>query len=799
MKTLETPGPADSPQPAANMADQSPVRRGKDMTPCQTRNILREVAEGICTLTFARPNSSANIFDRDTLLELDSHLDWIEHATELRGLILTSAKQSIFVAGADIHALAGLADQRAAGLQPAEAVANPPASIIPTGSATTESRQLQTGNTLVELIQLGQGVFNRLASLHIQTVAAIHGACIGGGFELALACGYRIATGARATKIGLPEVLLGIIPAWGGCTRLPRLIGIPKTLQIILAGKTLAAERALKMGMIDELVPRERLLDIACERILKPVKVHRPNHRVSNNAVSAMLIRTRVARELAARTRGNYPALFEALDVITHGVSLPLEKSLEREREAILRLAQTGACRNLLRLFVMKERAKKSTTVPPAFSRAAVIGAGVMGAGIAQWLSSRGLSVILRDVSLEQLVRGEAAVSALYEDAVKHHHLTPLEARDGKDRVFAAATDMPMRDADIVIEAATEKLPLKQDIFRVLAVQTGPNTILATNTSALSVTEIAASTNAAERVVGLHFFNPVHRMELVEVVPGAKTAPEILSRAVEFTRRIGKVPVVSKDSPGFIVNRILMPYLVEAVRLFDLGASAHDIDEAMLDFGMPMGPLRLLDEVGLDVAAHVVNTLSKPFGERVTAPGLIEKMLGARMLGKKSGRGFYDGAHDKPNHDLDVMRSVHRHKHFTHDELEQRMSLLMVNEAARCVEENVATTPDIDLAMVLGTGFAPFHGGPLRYADTLGVSNVVAHLEKLPTTEPRFTPCVLLKQMADDSRSFYDGTSAGRGAPTTPRSDSTGDSASTPFDARRAGDSAPYLGQGGTR
>jgi 3-hydroxyacyl-CoA dehydrogenase/enoyl-CoA hydratase/3-hydroxybutyryl-CoA epimerase len=714
--------------------------------PCRTTNMLREVDKhGVCTLTFDRLNSSANIFDRDTLLELNSHLDWIEHVPELRGLIFTSAKPKIFVAGADLHALASLADERA--------VSEPLACNLVAVDESPEGCDRRIG--LVDLIQLGQQVFNRIEALHIPSVAAIHGACVGGGYELTLACHYRIASDERATKIGLPEILLGIIPAWGGSTRLPRLIGIPKALEIILNGKTLVAERALKLGMIDEMVPRDRLAQIALERVLHPMKPHRASLRVSNNPISAMLIRARVTRELSAKTRGNYPAPFEALDVVTHSVTLPMEKSLERERAAIVRLAQTEACRNLLRLFLLKERAKKSQGQSGAVHRAAVIGAGVMGAGIAQWLSARGLSVILRDVSLDQLVRGMATVSSLYEDAVKRHHLSRIEARDGKDRIFAAATDLPMRDVDMVIEAATEKLPVKQDIFRCLVAQTGPNTILATNTSALSISAIAAATNAAERVVGLHFFNPVHRMELVEVIPGARTSPEVLARTVEFARRMGKVPVVSKDSPGFIVNRILMPYLVEAVRLMDHGVNAPEIDEAMLDFGMPMGPLRLLDEVGLDVAAHVVNTLSQHFGERVTAPLLIEKMLGAGMLGRKSGRGFYEYAHNKPNHELDVLRSVHRHAHFTHDEITQRLSLLMVNEAARCAEEKVASPADIDLAMVLGTGFAPFHGGPLRYADELGARGVVIALEQLAATEPRFMPCELLKQMAAVNGRFH--------------------------------------------
>jgi 3-hydroxyacyl-CoA dehydrogenase/enoyl-CoA hydratase/3-hydroxybutyryl-CoA epimerase len=713
---------------------------GANAEPCRTKNMLREVDKhGVCTLTFDRLNSSANIFDRDTLLELNSHLDWIEHTPELRGLIFASAKPNIFVAGADVHALASYADE-------------PPLS-SDVLDESPERRERCVG--LTDLIQLGQQVFNRVEALRIPTVAAIHGACVGGGYELTLACRHRIASDERVTKIGLPEILLGIIPAWGGSTRLPRLVGIPKALEIILNGKTLVAERALKLGMIDEMVPRDRLAQIALERVLHPMKPHRASLRVSNNPISAMLIRARVTRELSAKTRGNYPAPFEALDVVTHGVTLPMEKSLERERAAIVRLAQTDASRNLLRLFLLKERAKKSQGQSSAVHRAAVIGAGVMGAGIAQWLSARGLSVILRDVSLDQLVRGMATVSSLYEDAVKRHHLSRLEARDGKDRIFAAATDLPMRDVDMVIEAATEKLPVKQDIFRCLVAQTGPNTILATNTSALSISAIAAATNAAERVVGLHFFNPVHRMELVEVIPGVQTSPEFLARAVEFSRRMGKVPVVVKDSPGFIVNRILMPYLVEAARLMDHGVNAPEIDEAMLDFGMPMGPLRLLDEVGLDVAAHVVSTLSQYFGERVSAPLLIEKMLGAGMLGRKSGRGFYEYAHNKPNHELDVLRSVHRHAHFTHDELTQRLSLLMVNEAARCAEEKVASPADIDLAMVLGTGFAPFHGGPLRYADALGARGVVITLEQLAATEPRFAPCELLKQMAATNGRFY--------------------------------------------
>ena len=729
------------------------------VTSHRTPNILRAVdADGIATLTFDRPDSSANLFDLATLRELDEHLDALEGEPHLRGLILASAKQNIFIAGADLHALAGRAEQRAAGLQPAaEAQTTETIPKNPAASATDTPCQLQTGSTLLELIQLGQSVFSRLAALPVPKVAAIHGACVGGGFELSLACDHRVASDARATKIGLPEIKLGIIPAWGGCTRLPRLVGLPKALDVILAGRVLSAARALKLGLVDALVPREQLLQIAHERVLHPPQTPRPHLRIANNAVSALLIRTRAARELAVKTRGNYPAPFEALDVATYGITLPLEESLELEREAVLRLAEGDVSQNLLRLFLMREGAKKSPAKPHEhITHAAVIGAGIMGAGIAQCLSSHGQSVILRDVSLDQLVRGMATVARLYEEAVQHHQLTPLEARDGLDRVFSAATDVPLREVELVVEAAPEMLPLKRDIFRCLAAQTSPRTILATNTSALSVTEIASATNSPERVIGLHFFNPVPRMELVEVVVGARTSPEVVQRAVQFARDIGKIPVVVQDRPGFVVNRILMPYLVEAVRLFDRGASTHDLDEAMLDFGMPMGPLRLLDEVGFDVATQVVKTLERHFPERVSGGALLDEMIASGLLGRKTGHGFYDYSHDKPSPAAEAMRSAPHHADFTRDELAHRLSLLMVNEAARCVEEQVAASPtDIDLAMVLGAGFAPFRGGPLRYADALGLPNLVADLNKLAEHDARFRPCELLQRMAKENRRFY--------------------------------------------
>jgi 3-hydroxyacyl-CoA dehydrogenase/enoyl-CoA hydratase/3-hydroxybutyryl-CoA epimerase len=695
----------------------------------------RVTDDQICVLTFDRPDSSANVFDRSTIEELNDHIEFIAGSPKLKGVVLTSAKPSIFIAGADLHSLAG----------------------APAGD-------------LASLIELGQTTFNRLAALSVPTVAAIHGACVGGGYEVCLACDARYASSDRATKIGLPETQLGILPAWGGCTRLPRLIGLPRALDVILGGKALAARQALTYGMVDELVPRERLMEFACRQIsTHGSKLRRRRHALKlwliNNRLVATALSLRVEAQLLKRTRGHYPAVFKALAVVSKGIWRQVMGSLALEREAMLDLAQTEECHNLIRIFFMQERAKKKSrsgnavTFEKPIARAAVIGAGVMGAGIAHWLSSRGLPVILRDVKAEQVAKGMAAVTQLYHEGVKRHLLTTIEARAGLDRIFPSAVEVPLHNADLVIEAAVEKMDLKRNIFQRLGELAGPNAVLATNTSALSVSEIAASTKAPERVVGIHFFNPVHRMQLVEVVVGRQTSSEVAERAVRFVQQIGKLPVVVKDSPGFLVNRILMPYLIEAGNLFEAGASTGDIDEAMLEFGMPMGPLRLIDEVGVDVAQHVAGELEARFSGRMPPPRVLAQMLKAGLLGRKTERGFYlyHTKTPEPNSGLSLFQEKDWAKSFGREELQQRMVLLMVNEAARCLEEEIVTEPsDVDFAMIMGTGFAPFRGGPLRYADGLGGARVVGKMKRLADSGARyFEPCALLQALAAEGKKFY--------------------------------------------
>ncbi|HWX19316.1 MAG TPA: 3-hydroxyacyl-CoA dehydrogenase NAD-binding domain-containing protein [Candidatus Binatia bacterium] len=696
------------------------------------RTIRRTVRDDqICVLTFDRPGSAANIFDLRTLKELGEELEFVAGAPQLKGLIMTSAKPSIFIAGADLEMVSAAAS-------------------------------VEDG---CRLIDAGQQVMNRLASLPLPTVAAIHGAAVGGGCELCLACDYRVASLDRATKIGLPEIQLGLLPAWGGSTRLPRLVGLPKALNIILAGKTLAAKPALKCGLVDELAPAEYLVDVAVRMITRG-KARRPAHWLVNNGLFAAFLAVRLRSQLLKKTRGNYPAVLKALEVVTRGISKTVADSLLLEREGILELMRTDVCLNLIRVFFLQERAKKRSlpgaapgTEPKPIKRAAVIGGGVMGAGIAQWLSARQLPVILRDINAAQVAKGMANIAKVYQEGVKRHLFSAREARDGLDRVSPAPTEVPLRRVDLVIEAAVENFDLKKKIFQRLDELAGDETLLATNTSALPISDLAAGTRRPERVLGLHFFNPVHRMQLVEVIAARQTSPETLQRALRFVQQIGKLPVIVKDSPGFLVNRILMPYLIEAGNLFEAGAGVTALDEPMLDFGMPMGPMRLLDEVGVDVAFHVAQTLATAYRDRMVMPSTLNKMVHAGLLGRKSGAGFYlhsKGKDPRPNPQITAYQTSHAEQP-SPVTLQERMVLLMVNEAARCLEEEVVTEPaDVDFAMIMGTGFAPFRGGPLRYADTLGAAKIVGAMEYLVDNgAAHFAPCSFLRRMAADGSKFY--------------------------------------------
>jgi 3-hydroxyacyl-CoA dehydrogenase/enoyl-CoA hydratase/3-hydroxybutyryl-CoA epimerase len=673
--------------------------------------IQREIGEDrVCVLTFDRPESGANIFDAATMSELGEHVDVIEREGSLRGLIITSAKKSIFIAGADLKTLL---------------------------------KQAQAGE-LRDFIAEGQRVFNRIAALKIPSVAAIHGACAGGGYEITLACDWRVASDDPATRIGLPETTLGLIPAWGGSTRLPRLIGEDNAAEVILKGKLYSVSEALEIGLVDELAPREQLLDAARRLIGKGKR--------SAGKISPSKGKTPVPSDpKSARAR--------ALGVITAGGANPIDESLKLELDAIVDLGKTESTQNLIRNFFLAEKYKKGSpqTQFEKVAHAAVIGAGVMGAGIAQWLSSRGVTVILRDMNRELLDRGLANIEKTYTDAVKRGLMTEEKAKQGRARIVASTAPMELRDVQFVIEAASEKIDIKKEIFRELSMQAGPKTIIATNTSALPVSELADCTVSPDRVIGLHFFNPVSRMKLVEVVVAKETSDNTKEHALAFVRQIGKLPIVVRDSPGFLVNRVLFPYLLEAAELFEAGVEAEKIDGKLVEWGVPMGPLRLMDEIGIDVTVDIATTLEKAYGGRDRAPAILKSMRESKLLGRKTGCGFYkyEGREQFPNESLAQWRRNGSPKDDA--DLANRLMFLMVNEAARCIEEKVVESPeDADYGMILGTGFAPHRGGPLRFAEHFGLKKIVDEMGRLAQSNDKFEPCDILKKHARDGTKFYE-------------------------------------------
>ncbi len=708
---------------------ESETRRGE-------RIRRTDMPDGIVRLTFDRPDSAANVFDRATIGELELRLEAIAADKDVRGVLFDSAKPSIFIAGADLEELSALTDP----------------------------------DDIRAAVERGQRVFDRIAKLPCTTVAAIHGACLGGGFELALACDARIASDDRATKIGLPEVMLGILPAWGGSTRLPRLIGMPQALAAILQGRQHPAKLAKIRGLVDRVVPKEHLHRLAID-LLRTGPPKRKSIRLAHLKPIAKFIAKKATDQVLATTGGHYPAPLRVIEVVRDGLAVSEAESQKLEADAAVDLIRTDVSKQLIRVFFLQERAKKCSVLPQGaptpeperVDRMVVLGAGVMGAGIAQWSSARGIEVILRDLDPERVRAGMQTIASTYKSAVKKRKLDRVAAQAGLDRVFPSAIDVPFGDVDLVVEAAVEKMDVKRTIFADLDEAARPAAILATNTSSLSVSDVAEGLDHPQRVVGIHFFNPVARMQLVEVVRGKATSNEVLERAVRYVHQIGKLPVVVADAPGFVVNRILMPYLFEAVHLFENGAAIESVDRAMTQFGMPMGPLRLLDEVGLDVAAHVGDHVGPIFGDRLPTCPSMQAMVDAGWLGRKAGRGFYVYSKKKTKKDPKPNGALDRHVTSKSavtlpvDELARRMTLLMINEAARCLEENVVEDPrDVDFAMIMGTGFAPFRGGPLRHADAIGVATAVEALRRLSNeVSARFEPCDTLVRMAKESRSFY--------------------------------------------
>jgi 3-hydroxyacyl-CoA dehydrogenase/enoyl-CoA hydratase/3-hydroxybutyryl-CoA epimerase len=710
------------------------------------RNFRVSLDGGVATVLIDVPGEPVNTISPEVGAELSTLVDALRADGEVKAVVIASGKRDGFIAGAHIdtfQALKTAAD--------AEALA----------------RELQ-------------GVYGRLEGLGKPVVAAIHGACLGGGLELALACGYRVASDDPKTALGNPEVQLGLIPGAGGTQRLPRLVGLEAGLDLVLTGKTVKARKARKLGLVDETPPKELLLDVARRRALElasgTLRPEGARHQdgalaavrsaaLSGNPAGRALLFRQAKAALLRSTKGNYPAPERALEVIAHGAAHGMAEGLALEARRFGELAVTDVSRRLVEIFFASTALKKDRGVddpkvePRRVERVGVLGGGFMGSGIAYVTANAGVPVRLRDRDDALVGKSLAIVRGLLEERVKRRSIDKRELF-ATLRLVTGTTDWSgFAGVDLVIEAVFEDMELKRQVLRDCEA-VNPRAIFATNTSALPISRIAEAAKRPENVVGMHYFSPVHKMPLLEVVAAEQSSPEAIATAVAFGKRQGKTPIVVKDGPGFYANRILAPYINEAARLLVEGAAIDELDRALVRFGFKVGPITLLDEVGIDVAAKVSKVMHEAFGERLAPPGAIQDVLAAGRLGRKNRQGFYTYGKGKKHVDetvYDLLPGGRDRKAFPAEELVERIALPMVNEAIRCVGERVVRSArDADLAAVFGIGFPPFRGGPIRYADAIGAAALLAKLEALRAKHgDRFEPAPLLVEHARSGRPFH--------------------------------------------
>ena len=700
---------------------------------------IEETGAGI-TVWIDVAQQSQNVFSAAVLKEFSDVLTELERRSAAKFVLIRSRKPHSFFAGADIREFTSI-------------------------SSETEGR---------EVARVGQQLFRRLADLSAPTVAVIRGVCLGGGLELALACDYRVVVDDPTTRLGLPETELGILPGWGGTQRLPRLVGTLQAIAMILQAHKVSAAKARRSGLADIMVTPERLeqeLQQMTERLaangsLGPAQTKRTwvGWFLNETAWGRSLVIGATEKKIQHQVR-HYPALGKALQAIklSHTASA---KGFEFEQEAIGELLFTPTCQSLVQLFLNRERARNLQTwltseqasAARKVNSIAVLGGGTMGAGIAQTAVKSGLRVVLKEINETALSTAQERIDQTYQSLIARGSLSPQQAEAQKQGITFTTEWPPVCSTELIIEAVPETIELKQRVFKELSEKCAAETVLASNTSALSITEIAKAVQQPERCAGLHFFNPVHRMDLIEVVRGAESSDPTLGTLLQLCRKLGKTPILVNDSPGFVVNRVLMPYLDEAVKLgVEMTARGENdltpIDREMKRFGMPMGPLELLDQVGIDVAAHVASTMTVVFGENSLTATVLQRLIEQGRLGRKTGHGFYTYHHGdkgkpigiKPlleGLDVDLVEFPETPLAEKLTPIQQRLVLAMVNEAGRCLDEGVvAEAWMIDLAMVLGTGFAPFHGGPLRYASQFTQSDLLTTLEQLAeAVSPRYQP-----------------------------------------------------------
>lgn len=704
-----------------------------------------EIKNGIAILHLDNPGKSVNTLSV-------KYFDWFEEqfaaleGEDLRALVFVSDKPGYFVVGADVEDL----------------------------------RNLETPEEALAVIRRGHSFVARFARLPYPVVAAIDGVCLGGGLELALGCDLRIATTAEHTKLGLPEVQLGLIPGLGGTQRLPRTIGVPDALDMILTGKTVSARKAKKLGLVDEICD-PLVLGEAIERVVgwgKPgSKSYRgPEHKGPEGFASKagnllarvpgarMIVYEQARDEVLKKSGGHYPAPLVAIKVVRDGLSKPLPEALELEAREFSKLVVGDVAKGLISIFFTKNevegRASKLAKGARKLDRVGVLGAGFMGSGIAQLLAHKDYTVLLKDRDYDALGKGLKNCQSLFDGLVKRRRYQPIEAKMAMSRILPRVDYEGFSSTSFVIEAIFEDVGIKHKVIREIEEVAPDDLIFASNTSTIPIARLAEASRRPENVVGMHFFSPVHKMPLLEIIRHPKTSQEALATTVDVGRKMGKTIIVVNDGPGFFTSRVLGPFVNEALWCLAEGAKIEDVDGALTDWGWPVGPLALLDEVGIDIAHHAGAVMAEYAGARVGVSPVFDQMIAAGRLGRKGGRGFYRYRHEgkKKRPDEKVYALIGWKEHpLDKAEIAERCWLQMLNEVARTIEDGIIENPkDVDLGVIFGFGFPPFRGGILREADKVGVGEIVDRLERYAEKHgERLAPAQLLRDMASKGVRFH--------------------------------------------
>jgi 3-hydroxyacyl-CoA dehydrogenase / enoyl-CoA hydratase / 3-hydroxybutyryl-CoA epimerase len=705
-----------------------------------TKKILNtEITDNVAIITLDTPGEKVNKLNEGLIDEFSAILDKLQSDESIEGVVLVSGKEENFIAGADI----GMFKSR------------------------------ETAEELEGLSRTGHEILLRIEKFRKPVIAAIHGSCMGGGTELALACHYRIVSDHSSTKIALPEVKLGLLPGMGGTQRLPRLIGIQKALTYMLTGKNMYSYQAHKTGFANELVHRYALISagISAVKNLKGKKPANPDKRnlsekiVEGNPAGRNIIFRQARKRTLNETKGNYPAPLRIIESVKFGYDHGFEKGIENEARLFGELAVTPESRALVQLFFGITAAKKN---PFDFEKKEVknigiLGAGLMGAGIAEVSIEEGYHVWLKDQTLENAMKGQSGIRNNLDQKAGKRIITSFERDERMSRVYPTISYDGFNKMDLVIEAVFEDLELKRQIVKEVEEACSEYTIFASNTSSLPITEIAANAKRPENIIGMHYFSPVQKMPLLEIIKTKQTADWVTATAYDIGLKQGKTVIVVNDGPGFYTTRILAPYMNEALLLLEEGAPAEQVDDAMKQFGFPVGPIALFDEVGIDVGAHVAGVLGELFrGRGAKTSNKAKELMDAGFLGRKNRKGFYhyeEGSKKKKEVNIDVYRffgGVERQK-FKVEEIQQRLAMIMVKEAVLCLHQEILQNPgDGDLGAILGLGFPPFLGGPFRYLESMGIDAAVDLLDTLENDHgPRFNPPDLLEDMADSNERFY--------------------------------------------